>query len=123
MPADDRSPSETVPEYTLNDYQAAASRTLAPERRLDNNSLAMVGLGLAGETGEVVDLIKKVVAHDHPLDRRKLVLEMGDVLWYITALATLLEVPLETVAFTNIEKLKKRYPNGFDSARSRNRSD
>ena len=110
-------------QYTLNSYQKDASRTLSPTRRLDNNSLAMGGLGIAGETGEVVDLIKKVVAHDHPLDQQKLVEELGDVLWYISALATLMGVQLEDVALANVAKLKKRYPNGFESIRSIHRTE
>jgi NTP pyrophosphatase (non-canonical NTP hydrolase) len=114
---------EQQEEYTLNCYQKDASRTLAPNRRLDNNTLAMGGLGMAGETGEVVDLIKKVVAHGHELDQHKLIEELGDVMWYIAALCTLMGVGLEDVAFANIAKIKRRYPNGFDPNRSINRSE
>ena len=114
---------EQQEQYTLNCYQTDASRTLAASRKLDNITLAMGGLGMAGETGEVVDLIKKVVAHGHELDQQKLIEELGDVLWYIAALCTLMGVPLEEVAFANIAKLKRRYPNGFDPNRSMNRSE
>jgi len=107
--------------YTLNSYQRDASRTLDESRKLDDHTLSVGGLGLAGETGEVVDLIKKVVSHGHPLDRIKLVEEMGDVLWYLAMLCTLLGVSMEDMAFRNIDKLKRRYPNGFETHRSINR--
>lgn len=109
-------------EYTLNCFQKDASRTLSPSRGPDAHNLSIAALGLAGETGEVVDLIKKVVGHGHELDQRKLIEELGDVLWYCAALCTLLGVPLEEVAFANIAKLKRRYPNGFEQARSIHRA-
>lgn len=114
---------EERPEYTLNSYQRDAARTLLPTRQLDAHNLSVGGLGLAGEAGEVVDLIKKVVSHGHPLDKDKMVEELGDVLWYLSMLCTLLGVPLEDMAFRNIDKLKRRYPNGFESARSIHREE
>lgn len=107
--------------YTLNSYQQDASRTLSPYRKLDDFNLAVGGLGLAGEAGEVVDLIKKVVSHGHEFDPVKMSEELGDVLWYIAMLCTLMGVSMEDVAFRNIDKLKRRYPNGFDTERSKKR--
>jgi NTP pyrophosphatase (non-canonical NTP hydrolase) len=80
-------------------------------------------LGLVGESGEVVDLIKKHVYHGHPLDSDKLLKELGDVLWYVAALATALDVELSEVAAKNIAKLTARYPEGFSSEASMNRVD
>lgn len=106
--------------YTLNQYQKDASRTMAGTEQSHAN-LAIAGLGLTGEAGEVADLLKKVVGHGHPMERDKLITELGDVMWYCGMLATLLDVPLEVVAQKNIEKLKKRYPYGFDPQRSLSR--
>lgn len=80
-------------------------------------------LGLCGETGEVSDHIKKHVFQGHELNKDKLVNELGDVCWYIAILAKSLNVDLETVMEKNVEKLKKRYPDGFKVMDSINRKD
>jgi NTP pyrophosphatase (non-canonical NTP hydrolase) len=107
----------------IDDYQELAGRTLNAgltdaEHRHD---LAMVGLGVAGEAGEVADLLKKHLFHGHALDRGRVIEELGDVLWYCAALASLLHVPLSDVASTNVAKLKRRYPDGFSEQASRER--
>lgn len=111
-------PREVV--MTLTDYQRQAARTLEPSDG-GSTSLAVAGLGLTGEAGEVADIIKKVIAQGHPLDRDKLVEEVGDVLWYAAMLCTILGVDLGAAAKANINKIMRRYPNGFESSRSRNR--
>lgn len=70
-------------------------------------------LGLAGEVGEVVELIKKDRFQSQPLDRAELCLELGDVLWYLTNMAAGFGLTLENVANANRDKLRKRYPDGF----------
>lgn len=85
--------------------------------------LAIHGLGLAGEAGEVIEMLKKHVGHGHELDRLKLQKELGDVLWYVSAIATECGIELDLVAQLNIEKLKKRYPDGFQKERSINRDE
>lgn len=92
----------------LNKYQKLAERTMNA-----NSDLANMGLGLGGETGEVLEILKKHLYHGHPLDKEALVKEMGDVLWYLAGLATLLDVSMEDVARGNIIKLQGRYPEGF----------
>jgi NTP pyrophosphatase (non-canonical NTP hydrolase) len=99
-------------------YQSDAARTMS-SHGLTKESLAIAGLGLTGEAGEVADLVKKHVGHGHELNRERLLEEAGDVLWYLAMLCTLLEADLGTVAAANIEKLKKRYPSGFDVERSK----
>ncbi len=98
-----------------NDYQRKAMRTVNFE------SLVNCGLGLAGEAGEVADIIKKAVFHGHDLDKEALVEELGDCLWYIAVTARLMEISLADVMKKNIDKLRKRYPNGFEIERSINR--
>jgi len=89
-----------------------------------NTRLALAAMGLAGETGEVVDLLKKVLFHGKPLDvalRDKLILEMGDVLWYYALLAYLIDVPLEEIMRRNVVKLMERDGKGgekFHTART-----
>lgn len=105
----------------LNAYQVAALRTDVLDRpqreRLSNHAL-----GLAGEAGEAVDLVKKHLHHGHALDLERLKGELGDVLWYVAALADAAGLTLEEVAQHNVEKLRARYPDeGFDPARSQAR--
>lgn len=102
-----------------NEYQRLAMRTAKPECRVLSN----VGLGLAGEAGEVADEIKKHLHHGHPLNKDKLVKELGDVCWYAALAATVLDVTLEEVMQTNIDKLKARYPEGFDPEKSLHRKE
>lgn len=92
---------------TFKEYQDSASRTAKP------SELQNWGLGLAGETGEVVELIKKAQYHGVKLNKDDLSKELGDVLWYISAIATESGLNLSDIANSNIEKLKKRYPHGF----------
>ena len=105
----------------LDTYQQLAMRT-APTT-IDDKQIAVFGLGVAGEAGEVAEVIKKHVGHGHELDRDKLTKELGDVLWYVAGLAHLFDIPLSTVAQVNIAKLRKRYPEGFSHDASRNRVD
>jgi NTP pyrophosphatase (non-canonical NTP hydrolase) len=89
-------------------------------------NLATLGLGIAGEAGEVADIIKKIVGHGHPLDvptKDKLNKELGDVLWYVATLCYALNLQMEDVAEANIYKLRTRYPEGFSTERSMNRND
>jgi NTP pyrophosphatase (non-canonical NTP hydrolase) len=107
---------------TLSDYQVKARRSAntslpSRERKL------IAALGLAGEIGEVVDLIKKFEGHGHDFKKERLIEELGDVLWSIANIATLYEIDLDNVAVFNIDKLLKRYPDGFNTVRSEERHD
>jgi NTP pyrophosphatase (non-canonical NTP hydrolase) len=107
---------------TFDDYQAAAFRT--QDKKLHRDEILVQGaLGLTGESGEVADIIKKVMFHGHEYNEDKLVLELGDVLWYVANTARAIGVSLEHVAKRNIQKLEKRFPDGFSFAASINRSD
>lgn len=96
---------------TLAEYQQASSRTL-PEP-LDAQERLILALGLNGEAGEVGELLKKHHGHGQALDTGKLAAELGDVLWYLAAIATAYEIDLNAVARGNIWKLRQRYPDGF----------
>ena len=71
-------------------------------------------LGVSSEAGEVSDLMKKHFFHNAPLDLDELLKEMGDVLCYLTVLASQYGFTLEQVAERNREKINRRYPNGFN---------
>ena len=105
---------------TINEYQKLAMTTLNPE--LSKKDVLINGvMGLCGESGEAIDIVKKHLAQGHPLDREKLVKELGDIAWYLAETATALDVTLEEVLEGNIEKLRKRYPEGFDKEHSLHR--
>ena len=107
---------------TADDYQRAALRT-AQADRLSADELLLNGvMGLCGEAGECIDLVKKARFQGHELDRIKLAEELGDVAWYLAVAAHGLGIPLSAILEGNVEKLMKRYPGGFDKARSMNRS-
>ena len=107
---------------TLDEYQQLAARTLSPTQTPDER-LANAALGLTGEAGEVAEHVKKHLFHATPLDRDAVVKELGDCLWYVAALAGAVGVTLDEVGATNIEKLRRRYPEGFSPVRSRSRTD
>ena len=105
---------------TANDYQKKAMTTLNPA--LSKKDVLVNGvMGLCGEAGECIDLVKKHLHQGHPLDTEKLCKELGAVAWYLAETAWALDIPLESILRGNLEKLKKRYPQGFDSEKSMNR--
>ena len=105
---------------TPNEYQKLAMVTL--NKKLTKKDILINGvMGLCGESGEAIDLVKKHLAHGHDLDKESLVKELGDIAWYLAETAYALDVSLEEILEKNIEKLKKRYPHGFDEERSKNR--
>lgn len=106
----------------INEYQDLAMRT-ANYELTNYDQLINAALGLCGESGEFADLIKKIEYQDHPRDNDHLIRELGDICWYIALAATALEVDLESVMTTNIEKLKARYPDGFKAKLSVVRSE
>ena len=102
---------------TINEYQKLAMTTLNPA--LDKKDVLINGvMGLCGESGEAIDIVKKWLAQGHDLDKEKLAKELGDIAWYLAETATALDLNLEDIFEANIEKLKKRYPEGFDAQRS-----
>lgn len=102
---------------TINEYQKLAMTTL--NRSLTRKDVLINGvMGLCGESGEAIDIVKKWLAQGHDLDKQKLAKELGDIAWYLAETAYALEIPLEDILQANIEKLAKRYPDGFSSERS-----
>ena len=102
---------------TASEYQRRAMTTLNPALGKDQVLLNGV-MGLCGEAGEAIDLVKKHLFQGHELDRAKLSKELGDVAWYLAETAWALDMDLEEVLRMNLEKLRKRYPQGFEAEKS-----
>lgn len=105
---------------TLNEYQELAQRTSRKDISPDDHLFNAL-LGLAGETGECCDLVKKCFYQDGRDIRESMLEELGDVLWYVAEAAEAMGYELEDVARHNIDKLRQRYPDGFDAERSLHR--
>ncbi len=90
-------------------YQALARTTAMYP---DNAKIIYPCLGLAGETGEICEKVKKHIRDGRELDKEDLKKELGDVLWYLSILAGDLDIDLDDVAYTNYQKLKSRQERG-----------
>lgn len=90
----------------INTYSALAMRTAGNKDPLMNGLL-----GLAGEAGEVVDYMKKVLFHDKEFNRTALVKEAGDLCWYLNLILVTMGITWEEVLEANIKKLEARYPD------------
>lgn len=102
---------------TINEYQRLAMTTQNPA--LSERDVLLNGvMGLCGESGEAIDLVKKWLAQGHALDKAALANELGDIAWYLAEAATALGLSLEDVFQANLDKLRARYPDGFDTERS-----
>lgn len=108
----------------FSQYQELSKRTMP--KNWDGMTISNYAMGLAGEAGEVVDLLKKWVHHQHPITQDeldKLVKELGDVQHYANGIATMFKISMNDVVVANVEKLKKRYPEGFSPEKSINREE
>ena len=106
----------------FKEYQKECKRT-ATFWGTDCECLSNMCMGIAGEAGEIVDYFKKVLYQGRELDINKVKEEMGDLLWYMAGLADRLNIDLDEVTNLNIQKLQKRYPDGFSIERSLNREE
>ena len=109
---------------TINEYQKAALKT-EPSFEEDEYLLRIINgvMGLNGEAGECIDLVKKHIFQGHDFDKEHLVKELGDVAWYLAITADAIGYDLETIMQMNVDKLKVRYPKGFEEARSTHRKE
>ena len=105
-----------------NKYQTLAMTTLNKELNKKDVLINAV-MGLCGESGEAIDIVKKHLHQGHELDKEKLIKELGDIAWYLAEASYALDVDLSTVLERNINKLKARYPEGFSVDKSINREE
>lgn len=115
---------------TGNAYQRHAMRTndemstARLELSIDMNSkydmggIVMATMGLSGEVGELNDMIKKWIFHKSDMDITHAKKELGDILWYVACMAESFGWSLDEIMKMNIDKLKARYPEGFDIDRA-----
>ena len=106
----------------IMEYQEKAKRTVNTNLQ-DDEQLANLCMGLCGESGEVVDYLKKCLYHGHKIEKEKLFEELGDIMWYLTNIATLFKLPMDNILDVNIKKLEERYPEGFSEEKSINRKE
>jgi len=109
------------------DYQSFIESLSALNGKGANiNRLTTAAVGISAEGGEFMEIVKKMVFQGKPWNddnREHLIIELGDVMWYVMQACAALDVSLEDVVAGNVEKLKKRYPGGeFDVYKSENRS-
>lgn len=104
----------------ISEYQRLALKTLNPD--LDQKDVLINGvMGLCGESGEAIDIVKKHLHQGHALDREHLKEELGDIAWYLASTSYALGLDLDDVLSANIAKLKRRFPEGFSTEASENR--
>ena len=109
------------------DFVYLADRLVELDQKGANiERLTTAGVGLAAESGEFLEIVKKMVFQGKPWNddnRKHLIIELGDVMWYVMQACAALDVSIEDVVAGNVEKLKKRYPGGdFDVYHSENRA-
>lgn len=107
---------------TINEYQKEAMRTASGMNKEYPRILNGL-MGLNGEAGEAIDILKKHLFHGHELDKEHLAKELGDVAWYLAVSAEALGYDLETILQMNVDKLRKRYPSGFSAENSLHRAE
>lgn len=117
----------------FREYQILAMRTNdgkcterlcnAIEWPCDLGGVVNASLGLSGEVGELNDYIKKAIFHKHPLDLVAVKKEISDIMWYTALMCESFGFDMGEIAQMNIEKLKARYPDGFDCEKSLHRKE
>ena len=119
---------------TGNEYQELAMRTNDGKHKerlqiascnvmMNIPELLNSCLGLSGETGELLDMIKKWIFHEKPLDIYHLKKELGDVMWYVAMFCKAMNWELDEILQMNVDKLKNRYPDGFNTDLSNHRKE
>lgn len=105
----------------MNEYQKFAARTINQDLKLREIELHALH-GLSAEVGEIHSIFQKYY-QGHEIDAGALRKEVGDLLWFIAELCTVEGWEMEVVGEENIEKLRRRYPAGFDAERSLHREE
>ena len=110
------------------DFLALSDRLVELDKKGANiERLVTAGVGLNAESGEFLEIVKKMVFQGKPWNednREHLIIELGDIIWYATNACMALGISFEDVVARNVEKLEKRYPGGqFDVYYSENRED
>ena len=118
---------DAVTSDSSKDFESLIDRLGDLERKGANpQRLATAAVGLSAESGEFLEIVKKMVFQGKPWDehnRKHLIIELGDVMWYVAQACIALDVDFDDVIKGNVQKLEKRYPGGsFDIEKSENRA-
>jgi len=118
---------DAVTSDSSKDFVYLADRLVELDAKGANiERLTTAGVGLAAESGEFLEIVKKMVFQGKPWtddNRKHLIIELGDVLWYVAQACMALEVDFDEVIEGNIKKLERRYPGGkFDINDSEHRA-
>ena len=119
---------DAVTSSSSKDFVSLADRLGELDREGANiERLTTAGVGLAAESGEFLEIVKKMVFQGKPWNddnREHLIIELGDVMWYVAQACMALDIPFDDVIIRNVEKLEKRYPGGsFDVEKSEKRAE
>jgi len=101
---------------------AIKMNNISVSHKIDIGGLLNGCLGLSGEAGEFNDMIKKHIFHEKELDIEHLKKECGDILWYVAMICHSMNWNMDEIMQMNIDKLKARYPEGFNIEQANNRS-
>ena len=117
-----------VTSHPSKDYQCFLESVSSLNAKGANiERLLTAAVGISAEGGEFMEIVKKMLFQGKPWtddNREHLIIELGDVLWYVMQACKALEVSIDDVVAGNVEKLKKRYPGGeFDAFYSENRKE
>ena len=108
----------------FNEYQENAMKFASELSKATNDNLILQGvMGMNGEAGEAIELVKKHIFHGHELDKEHLAKELGDVLWYVATCAKAIGYSLDDIAQMNIDKLTARYGESFSTEKSLHRKE
>lgn len=113
---------QRVPDAVIALYTVLGAIT-NPDENISSVKLLEGTMGLVGEAGEIDEIMKKSLFQGHKLDREHIALELGDTAWYLALAADAIGYDLETIFEKNLEKIKERYPDGFEFERSINRKE
>ncbi len=119
---------DAVTSDASKDFVSLADRMVELDREGANiERLTTAGVGLAAESGEFLEIVKKVLFQGKPWNssnREHLIIELGDVMWYVAQACMALDVDFDEVIAGNVKKLEKRYPGGsFEIYKSENREE
>lgn len=106
-----------------NYYQDKDDNILLDKDGKDIGGIFNACLGLSGEVGELNDMIKKWIFHEKPFDEEHAKKELGDVMWYVAMMCESFGWDLDEIMQMNVDKLKARYPQGFDVELANNRKE
>lgn len=121
MRTNNNNATEQLRNLIAPDIDRAIDEGLRNDERI--GQILNASLGLSGEVGEFNDMLKKWIFHEKPLDEEHLKKELGDICWYIAMMADSFGWNLDDILQMNVDKLKARYPEGFDTVRANNRSE